>query len=214
MTKRRESGFTLLELLVALSLVGLMSVAIFGGLRFGTRTWEAGSARSEQINEVVLTQSLMRRHLIQLAAFDQVQQRSETAPVFEGEGQFVRFLAPLALQVGLGGVYQFELAVEDGAEGRARLVIRWRLYRPDRAPDEPFDPADQRVLLDGLEDAEFRYFGAVNRRDDPEWRELWPGQALLPSLIALEVAFPDGDRRRWPLFQVAPRRLPSLERLS
>jgi len=35
--RRRSGGFTLVELLVAMTLLGLIFVALFGGLRFGRR---------------------------------------------------------------------------------------------------------------------------------------------------------------------------------
>ena len=40
-----ERGFTLLELLVAITLLGLLMAALFGGLRLGTRVWETADAR-------------------------------------------------------------------------------------------------------------------------------------------------------------------------
>ncbi|MDH3594369.1 MAG: prepilin-type N-terminal cleavage/methylation domain-containing protein, partial [Rhodospirillales bacterium] len=61
----RSGGFTLVELLVALTLLGLIFVALFGGLRFGTRTWETGNQRSEAFAEVEVMQSLLRRQLAQ-----------------------------------------------------------------------------------------------------------------------------------------------------
>ena len=37
---RAEGGFTLLEMLVAMMLLGLIMVMIFGGLRLGLRVWK------------------------------------------------------------------------------------------------------------------------------------------------------------------------------
>ena len=39
-SKSSQFGFTLIELLIALTLFGLLSVALLGGLRFGTRVWK------------------------------------------------------------------------------------------------------------------------------------------------------------------------------
>jgi prepilin-type N-terminal cleavage/methylation domain-containing protein len=35
-----DAGLTLLELLVAITLLGLLMAALFGGLRLGARAWE------------------------------------------------------------------------------------------------------------------------------------------------------------------------------
>ena len=35
-----EAGFTLLELLISMTLLGLLMLVVLGGLRFGARAWE------------------------------------------------------------------------------------------------------------------------------------------------------------------------------
>ena len=40
MLSQGAAGFTLVELLVAMTLLGFLTVLLFGGLRFGTRAWE------------------------------------------------------------------------------------------------------------------------------------------------------------------------------
>ncbi len=43
-----QSGFTLLELLLALSIMGMIMGIIYGGLNLGNRAWRAGDRRVEQ----------------------------------------------------------------------------------------------------------------------------------------------------------------------
>jgi len=48
---RRQSpqeGFTLLELLIALALIGLMVVLLFGALRFAGKAWASTEDRTER----------------------------------------------------------------------------------------------------------------------------------------------------------------------
>lgn len=56
-------GFTLVELLVALVLIGLMAVVLSGGLRIGIQTWEKVTTRNEVSNQAFLVQNLLRRVL-------------------------------------------------------------------------------------------------------------------------------------------------------
>ncbi len=44
-----ERGFTLLELVLALSILAAMLVILFGGLRVGLRAWQRGDARAETL---------------------------------------------------------------------------------------------------------------------------------------------------------------------
>ena len=203
-SRQAQAGFTLIELLVALTLVGVMSVAMFGGLRFGTRTWEVGTERSAQLNEVILVQGLLRRHLSQLVAPDLVRQRSELNPLFVGEPRAVRFVAPLSAHVGVGGLYRFELEIEGADQDGQQLVIRWQIYRAD-GPSAEWDEA--RVLIEGLDDGGFSYYGAPQPGDDPVWSESWVNQTIMPYMIAIDLEFPDQDQRNWPYFRVGFQRV-------
>ena len=46
--KGRVAGFTLLELLIAMSLLGFILALLFAGMRLGARSWDAGEARVEK----------------------------------------------------------------------------------------------------------------------------------------------------------------------
>jgi len=207
--RRTNGGFTLVELLVAMTLIGLLFVALFGGLRFGARVWEAGVDRSEEFAEVEVTQALLRRQLDQLLPLPGLDQEDQ-AISFSGDQERLIFTAPAPSQFGLGGVYYFDLFAERAEQGQ-RLVLRWQLYRPDR--DEPFndEESQQRTLLENIETVEFSYYGDPElfeigeRIDTGEWRERWVEAALPPQLIAVRIAFPENDTRYWPELIIAPR---------
>ncbi len=214
--RRSEAGFTLIELLVALTLLGLISVVLFGGLRFGTRAWEVGNLRAEQLAQVQAVQALLRRRIAQALppgpeaagdAGDEARRR-----VFSGESDALQFLAAVPSRAGVGGIYAFDLAViEDGAPGGAgvRLEFTWRLHRADDEAERGEPPeaglGGRRVLIEGLASARFSYFGAPAPEQAADWRDRWEAEAGLPGLIAIEAEFPEGDRRAWPVLHVAPK---------
>jgi len=214
--RRSEAGFTLIELLVALTLLGLISVVLFGGLRFGTRAWEAGNLRAEQLAQVQAVQALLRRRIAQAlppgpeAAGDAGDEARRK--VFSGESDALQFLAAVPSRAGVGGIYAFDLAViEDGAPGGAgvRLEFTWRLHRADDEAERGEPPeaglGGRRVLIEGLASARFSYFGAPGPGQAADWRDRWEAEAGLPGLIAIEAEFPEGDRRAWPVLHVAPK---------
>ncbi len=210
--RRSESGFTLIELLVALTLLGLISVVLFGGLRFGTRAWEVGNLRAEQLAQVQAVQALLRRRIAQALPPRPEAARDagvdERRRAFSGESDALQFLAAVPSRAGVGGIYAFDLVViEDGA--RVRLEFTWRLHRADDEAESGDTPeaglGGRRVLIDGLARAQFRYFGAPDSGAVADWRDRWVAEAGLPGLIAIEAEFPEGDGRAWPVLQVAPK---------
>ena len=203
-----EAGFTLIELLVALTLLGLISVVLFGGLRFGTRAWEAGNLRAEQLARVQAVQALLRRRIGQaLPPEPEAVDAAEGRMTFAGESDALHFLAAVPSRAGVGGIYAFDLAVIEDGEG-TRLEFTWRLHRADDEAERGDKPeaglGGRRVLIEGLERARFSYFGAPAAGQPADWRDRWEAEAGLPSLIAIEAEFPEGDGRAWPVLQVAP----------
>src|SRR5206468_3318632 len=60
---RRERGFTLLELTIALVLLALMSAVMFGSLSFAGRSWDGGEAKAAQVSEMRQTEQFLRAQI-------------------------------------------------------------------------------------------------------------------------------------------------------
>src|SRR5580693_8593167 len=62
--RRKSAGFTLVELLVALALFSLLTLALFGSVRFGTAAWARVTSHAEENDASIHAQDLLR-HLIE-----------------------------------------------------------------------------------------------------------------------------------------------------
>ncbi len=202
-SKSSQFGFTLIELLVALTLFGLLSVALLGGLRFGTRVWETGHERSAAFYEVEAVHSFLRKQLSQARILAQARGAEDDTPIFVGTSERVLFVAPLPEYVGLGGLYRFELTQSDDRDGR-NLVLSWELYRTDREQGKDEESISRRILLGDIDVLQIRYYGTLDPDADAEWQDAWDAAGRLPLLIALDLEFPESDVRFWPTFVVAP----------
>lgn len=194
-----SAGFTLFELLVSVALLGLIAMLLAGGLRFGTRAWEASAQRIERGSDIHLVQSFLRRQVEQ--AFNPQSDGDEARAVdFQGTADAIRFTAPLMARAAPGGLYR--LTIEHNAE-RA-LVLSWRPVDTIGPASQDDTSGTQEILLEAVERIAFSY---LDRGDDqaPEWRNRWQDEPDTPALIRMQVSFAAGDERIWPDLLVAPR---------
>lgn len=173
--------------------MALLSVVLFGGLRFGVRAWESGSGYIEQASRIEAVQSLLRRQVGQ-AQLPRQDADAEPLAAFAGDTESLTFIAPLPVQRGIGGWHRFRLALrEDG--GHADLALAWRPYR---AADNLDSLEDATTLLEDIAGMELSYFGALDEGQPMQWWDGWESASGRPQLVRLRLEFPPGDPRRWP----------------
>jgi general secretion pathway protein J len=187
--RRSEAGFTLVELLIAVTLLSLLSVALLVALRVGIRAERAGSVRLEAEEGTALALSYIRAQLGDTRAALEADNTGRSVVVFDGAADHVAFVAPLPARVNLPGLHLIEIMAVRAALG-PELVIRARPYRPPNIL--PADIPEKR-LIPGLGAVEFAYFGATNSNEPPSWHDEWQDMVGLPALVRLRVSDPRGE---------------------
>ena len=201
--RRSGAGFTLVELLVALTLLGLLSGLVFGGFRFGVRAWERVDAHVDHASEIQWAQAFLRRRLSEAAPVRPATKQRNRPVLFEGTSTTLAFVTVLAVHGEVGGhsVLKLDLRRRDGA---GALILGWAPHRFD-AEDLGVQELDERVLIDGVERVEFAYFGRADpEQARPDWRDEWRDAERLPRLVRIRLEFTKASRRHWPELVVAP----------
>ena len=195
---RSVNGFTLIELLLAITLLAAMMGMIYAALNVGVRAWDAGDARVAQASNWRLVERFMRRELGQIFP---TRWRAVTQPyiAFEGGKTSLRYVTSLNLDAALqngapGGLQWAELALIDGgvlqlnrqafdstAQNFDGLVAPGR----DQLQSNTVVPPVR--LMENVTAFEINYFGAETDLAEPTWREEWRDLARLPSLVRLKV---------------------------
>ncbi|MGH7036278.1 MAG: type II secretion system protein GspJ [Stellaceae bacterium] len=194
-------GFTLLELLVAISLVAVLSVLLFGGLRIGLRSADAVNRRVDHSAQIALAYDFMQAELADARPLPTQPGTLRSPIAFTGEPDRLSFVAVPPDHVALGGFQLLRVALQGQGQVR-RLVVSWKQIKREAAAAEPamLRPS---ILLDGVRSVEFAYFGVADRNRPPQWLDHWTGRATLPQLVRLRIAM--ADHRRVPDLIVAPR---------
>jgi general secretion pathway protein J len=199
-----HAGFSLLELVVALTMIGLIAAAAFGGLRLGTRAWESGDRKTNAVAQSRLAQGFLRRQIAAAYPLVLESELAEKQVAFRGLPERVTFIASLAAHLGRGGLYRLTLGfVEEGDTGR--LIMRRRLHQPDWDFFEDAQEQDTTtVLVGGIERAVFSYFGRSRPGGQASWHDTWQDRTVLPLLVRLDVTYADRRRAEWPQLIIAP----------
>ncbi|HTU55206.1 MAG TPA: type II secretion system protein [Acetobacteraceae bacterium] len=194
MRNRGQAGFTLLETIVALVVLGFLIAGLAEGVRFGlgARNAENGLiARGAGLDAVDRTlRGLIAR--MDPGAFD-------APPTLAGAPDRMEFLTELPAGAAPGGIRRARVALS--VDPAHRLVLAWRLA-PHAVPLAP--PASgQVVLADDVARLAIAY--AEPAAAGGGWVRRW-NAAALPALVRLRIVFRAGDRRLWPDIVAAPMR--------
>ena len=175
-----EAGFTLIELVVALALVGLVSALSVQGIRLAALGLDRVSRQTERLDERRSLETVLRHSLggAALLAAD------DGDPAFAGTATRLTFLS-LADDAGIG-LYRIDLAFDAARADRPLLVTR-RLARPYGEPR-----MQQAVLARQGGDFAIAYFGATAPGEPAQWQPRWEGIGYLPRLVRVTLGAGDG----------------------
>lgn len=188
MMRRRLSGFTLLELLIALSIFGVVSLMAFSGLDSSLKTRERIEAQADRLSQLQKSFHLMRQdfeHAVPRPVRDQLgdlNRKNAFLPVENGV-LFTRGGRENPLNIKRSNMERVGWGIKENKLVRAR----WQ------ALDQPNEQIiDEIAYLEGVESLSFRYMG-----DDGRWIEQWPPLNTLeegpelPRAVEVNVSLSD-----------------------
>lgn len=178
---RRSRGFTLLEVLIALSIVGLLVTIAFGGLRVAMAAWRQGEDRAEVHQHVRAVAYTLSRALGAAYPYRGTRGTSpEVVVLFDGAEKRLEFVSqapPLPLQAPVAFT-AVSITLEDGDE--AGLVVRERAL-PNR---DPFTEGTVVLRDPSVTSLAFKFLS-----EEGEWLDTWSGQdtKTVPRAIQLRL---------------------------
>jgi general secretion pathway protein J len=194
-----QRGFTLLEMLVALAVLGILVVGLTQGVRTGLTLWNAQARRVADAANLDAAARTVRAILTAMqppASYSAVAE-GETSPDSTYYADHLSFVSDLP--TGLGGTQRADITLE---LRRHRLVLRWTPHRHEATSTPPAAPTETE-LVSAVDRLELAYWGRPSPDASAGWQQQWSGPGL-PELIRVRLVFAKGDLRRWPGLIAAP----------
>jgi general secretion pathway protein J len=180
-----QAGFTLLEMLVALVVFGLLMAGIAQAMHYGMVAWTAETRQSAETETMAAVDGALRRLIEQARPGG-----------FSGQPDQMGFTAPLPAGSPLPGQL-VDLALVVTPDGR--LVMRWAPH-PAGMKLRPAPPPQTEILLTGVTALHAQYL-APQPDGSTAWTATWT-QSGLPLLVRIGVTF--SGTTVWPDLVAAP----------
>jgi len=191
--RARGAGFTLIELVIALALMGVMVLFMYSGLAFGLRGWDAADTNGRRTADRRIAENFLRREVAELFPMrwkDPLVLRL----AFEGKPDLLRFVSVRPAGISVTGLSLVGVSAEQDTAKRTRNLVMRRASPGDEQKDfGPLAQGEATILFEDIDSVVFEYYGAENDFTDPKWVDTWEWPGRIPQLIRIRVRTADGS---------------------
>jgi general secretion pathway protein J len=180
-------GFTLIEIMMALAIFGLLLAAIYASWTLIIRSAQIGLQASARIQRERIALRTIEESLGCVRSFEA--DRQHYGFVTEnGEGGYLSFVARLPESFPRGGrfgdfdVRRVSFSLENGPDSQSQLVLRQNPILMEMDETERNNPL---VLAKGVNKMEFEFWD--DRKKD--WVDEWTATNQLPKMLKLTLGF-------------------------
>lgn len=199
--RRAAAGFTLIEILVATTLLAAAMTLAFATLRAASGAATRGEQKAQRNERMRAVEGFLRRRIASaLPVAYEVDPRSGIPSRFLGESDRVRFVADLPPYLGRGGPHLHEIEVVDDGAGGLRMQVEFAVVLANAIVEER-DPRPPETLVDGLREVRFSYRALDAQNRIGEWQDRWQQVDRMPMQMRIEII--DGRGDPWPPVVVA-----------
>jgi general secretion pathway protein J len=190
---RFQSGFTFIEVVVALTILAMMLLVIFWAFRLGLSAWERGTVTNEEYQRLRIVSQLLSQQIKSIVPYKIKTQKAEANYLaFDGKADSLKFVSALPLKAkGPEGfvyaIYQFK---RNRREGGQLVLFEGKVLNKNFIEEEPKEEWAI-PLLEGISSITFEYYGEENQEMNRKegWFEEWNAkdEKELPRAVRITI---------------------------
>ena len=201
---RTLRGFTLIEVLIAMTLLSIMVVLLFSSLRICAQSWEQGENKITEVNEVAVVYNFFHRHLssaIPLWNDFTAKDGSQLPKLARGRKKRIKYflfkaknspcsLSRFFLQVpARSGMQLFSIQLQEEDDEQV-IKVTLTPFFPVTEGEEWHQ--EEVVLLRHVSDFALAYFGATGDAGESSWQDEWLEKDVQPRLVKISINTTNG----------------------
>jgi general secretion pathway protein J len=193
-----QAGFTLLEVLAALVVLGLILAALTSGVRFGQQALLTQARDASIANQIDPVDNMLRSVISRAWPAS-----GATDARFSGTARTLAFRTTMPERHATASTREADVTI--GVDTMHRLVLTWLPWYRNWIVVRP--RPERVALLDKVDHVEFAFWDPSLNLPPGGWVTTWNGPEV-PKLLRIRLVFAKGDGLRWPDIIVAPAREP------
>lgn len=187
-----STGFTLLELLISLTIVGVILVIIFGSLRIGARAWEKGEADVEAQQQERVVLDLVKRQIASICARE-IEVEDGESYLFKGDEYSMSFMCRLpAVPTTRSNLVYVKYRINSTREEEDELVFYEQdmVFMQGKGVLEDPESGDFHTLIRGAHHIAFDYLKRSQEGEEPsQWQGVWDPDSDEGFPMAVRMTF-------------------------
>ena len=195
-----QRGFTLVEMLVALSVAALLTGLVYSAIRVSHRSVDAVFNYLDTEETARIGWQYLRSAISRAQPFSTDPTDEQTG--FAGTRTYLAFIADMPAYTGAGGLTRISLGAEPVADGTALRLERHPVAL--EGDDAPGGDRQDAILVERLQRLEIDYLGSPSEGEPVQWRDRWQSGLRLPNLVRIRVQ--EQGQRPWPVLIARPMR--------
>lgn len=181
----RQQGFTLLEILIVISLLGALLVLVGGALLGANRAVLKAQRYTVSLDEMHAAQQFLRTALAQALPLPVQPESGQPPGIFFGSAQRMAFVAGLPGQLG-GGINLYTLSLQ-GAGAERTLQVAFARVGFNAAGNTYHAWGEPQVLVRDIQQLKFSYQGVSPAGQLTGWLDHWPWPQRLPRAVRIQA---------------------------
>ncbi len=186
----KSHGFTLIEVLIGMTLLSLMVVLLFSSLTIGAKSWEQGEKKITDVNEIAVVQQFFNHHLAHATPqWNDFEPEKDRLFSFQGKKETLQFVAAFPASAERAGLQLFLLELKEKDKQRF-ISVTLTPFFPLAEGAEWFQ--DDVELVRGVQNFELAYFGLNDETGEFVWQSEWLNKEQQPRLVKILLELDDG----------------------